>query len=132
MLIGDDSIIYFANQGAHTMFGYQQEELIHQRIDALIQPFFREEHKELIKKYFTDPLILNMGHHRKVTGVKKDGSEIPLEIGLDPIAPEWWDWSEGGGVIAVTNDLNRSLFEPAKKTPLPPLGPNDSGLPDNL
>jgi PAS domain S-box-containing protein len=86
MLMADrDRRITLVNRNAEALFGYSRAELLGQPLELLIPQRFRERHPELVANYFAAPQARAMGAGRELYGLRKDGSEVPIEIGLNPI-----------------------------------------------
>jgi len=77
--------IQFANLHAREMFGYRPEELIGKSVELLIPERFRSKHPGFRQGYLADSRARAMGVGRDLFGVRKDGREIPIEIGLNPV-----------------------------------------------
>jgi len=82
------------------LFGYMRDELIGQSVDRLVPERVRSAHPSYRAGFFTDPKTRPMGAGRDLYGVHKDGHEIPVEIGLNPLVTE-----EGTFVIASIIDI---------------------------
>jgi PAS domain S-box-containing protein len=78
-------LIVLANLETERMFGYGRNELIGQRIDVLVPDRARAEHGRHVSDYTGAPRLRPMGIGMELTGRRKDGSEIPVEISLSPI-----------------------------------------------
>tara|TARA_R110000823_G_scaffold171736_9_gene304225 strand:- start:76338 stop:77759 length:1422 start_codon:yes stop_codon:yes gene_type:complete len=86
MVIVDDSgNIVLANSSVEILFGYERNELLGQPIERLVPARFSEAHPQLRSSYLESPQARAMGHGRDLYGLHKSGSEIPVEIGLNPI-----------------------------------------------
>jgi PAS domain S-box-containing protein len=86
MLMADrDRRITLVNRNAEALFGYSREELMGQPLELLVPQRFRDRHPELVADFFTAPRARAMGAGRELFGLRKDGSEVPIEIGLNPI-----------------------------------------------
>ncbi len=85
VIIDDSGNILLANSSVETLFGYARNELLDQPIEQLVPDRFSHAHPELRSSYFIDPQTRAMGHGRDLFGLHKNGSEIPVEIGLNPI-----------------------------------------------
>src|SRR3990172_5037116 len=70
------------------MFGYPREELIGQPIEILVPSEFRDGHPGHRKRFFADPETRSLGAGRELYGLRKDGTQIPVEIGLNPLRTE--------------------------------------------
>ena len=85
LVLGRDGHIALVNARMETMFGYSREELIGMPVETLIPERFRGGHSELRTKFARAPQARPMGAGRDLFGQRKDGSEFPVEIGLNPI-----------------------------------------------
>jgi PAS domain S-box-containing protein len=83
--VNDTGIITFANSQAEKMFGYCRSELLNRPIDILIPPRVRAKHASLVQEFFSNAEVRQMaGSEADLFGVKKDASEFPVEIALNP------------------------------------------------
>jgi two-component system, LuxR family, sensor kinase FixL len=99
--------IVLVNARAEQVFGYPRAELVGRPIETLVPQRFRGHHAGLREIFFADPRPRAMGAGRDLYGVRKDGSEFPVEIGLNPIETD-----EGLMVIAAVVDITqRKLVE---------------------
>ena len=72
------------NRKTQELFGYSREELIGAAIELLVPERFRPQHPDLVAHFFHEPTTRSMGAGRDLHGRRKDGSEFPVEIGLNP------------------------------------------------
>ena len=84
LVANSDSEIIRLNPSAEKLFGYSKDELIGQKIEVLIPKRLAEKHVHQRTAYHQDPKARTMGSGRELFGLKKDGSEFPLEISLSP------------------------------------------------
>jgi PAS domain S-box-containing protein len=92
--------IVLANAETERLFGYSRAALLASRVEALVPVRFRDAHPGLRGGYMAAPKKRSMGAGRDVFGVRADGSEVPIEIGLNPIATE-----HGTFVLAAIVDI---------------------------
>lgn len=100
LLVDGKGIIQLLNPALLNTFGYQKEELIGQSMDILLPERYRENHAQLREGYTQKPSLRAMGSGRDLTGRHKNGTEIPIEIGLSPV-----DTSTGKLILAVVVDI---------------------------
>ena len=77
--------ITLVNTFAEELFGYDREELVGRAITELVPDRFKEHHPQLREAYFEHPVSRAMGKGRDLYGRKKNGEDIAVEIGLNPI-----------------------------------------------
>ncbi|HPF39025.1 MAG TPA: PAS domain S-box protein [Phycisphaerae bacterium] len=77
--------IQVMNRRFETMFGYARDELRNQPIEMLVPPEIRERHVGLRSDYLSAPSPRYMAQGRDLFGVRRNGTEFPVEIGLNPI-----------------------------------------------
>ncbi|RCS43231.1 PAS domain-containing sensor histidine kinase [Bremerella cremea] len=85
LLVASSGKIVRTNKRLEVLFGYAANELIGQTVEVLVPPEFREDHPDLRDAYFEVPTNRRMGTGRDLNGMRKDGTKIPVEIGLDPL-----------------------------------------------
>ena len=100
VMIDRAGIIVMVNTQAERAFGYSRTELVGQPVEMLLPERFRGHHPQLRKTFFADPQPRPMGAGRDLYGRKKDGSEFPVEIGLNPIETD-----EGPMVLSAIVDI---------------------------
>ena len=83
VVIDDRGIIRLANASAEKLFGYTRLELIGQSVDVLVPDNLVDAHKTLRTAYMRAPQTRSMGAGRDLNARRKDGSEFPVEIGLN-------------------------------------------------
>ncbi|HTT65687.1 MAG TPA: PAS domain S-box protein [Bryobacteraceae bacterium] len=77
--------IVLVNSYTEKLFGYSREELIGQPVEMLVPERFRDSHPGDRQRFLGEPQARSMGAGRDLYGRRKDGSEFPVEIGLNPI-----------------------------------------------
>jgi len=82
ILTGREGKIVLVNPAAERIFGYTADELIGKTIEVLIPEKFRPQHHGLRAGFYQEPSNRVMGHGRDLFGLKKDGSDIPVEVSL--------------------------------------------------
>src|SRR5437773_668870 len=100
IMVDSAGVISFANATAATVFGYPLSELIGRHIETLIPERFRDRHVGYRKGFLSQPSSRAMGVGRDLFGRRKDGSEFPVEVGLNPIHT-----TEGLFVLASVIDI---------------------------
>jgi two-component system sensor kinase FixL len=107
IMVNQEGQITLANQQAEKTFGYPREELLGRPIEMLVPERLRSGHQGVRHDYLCDPQARPMGVGRELFGRRKDGSEVPVEIGLSPIHT-----SKGLLVLASIVDITeRKLAE---------------------
>jgi two-component system sensor kinase FixL len=92
--------IVMVNAEAERVFGYKRAELLGQPVEMLVPARFRDHHPGMRTAFFADPRPRAMGAGRDLYGLKSDGSEFPVEIGLNPIETD-----EGTMVLSAIVDI---------------------------
>lgn len=99
--------IVLVNREVERLFGYSREELVGQSVDVLVPERLQAAHPSLRHSFVTAPQARAMGAGRELFGRHKDGSEVPIEIGLTPVHTD-----EGLFVISSIVDISaRKLAE---------------------
>lgn len=100
VMISEDGRIVLVNALVEKVFSYERTELVGQPIEALLPERFRQEHSTHRKHFSGDARARAMGEGRKLFGRRKDGSEVPVEVDLNPIRTR-----EGLFVVASVIDV---------------------------
>lgn len=87
--------IVLANPQSCLLFGYTQNELLGNPIEMLVPERFRPQHQNDRMKFSADPKARHINAARELVGLRKDGTEFPVEISLSPLATT-------GGTFAIS------------------------------
>jgi PAS domain S-box-containing protein len=77
--------ITLMNSAAEEMFGYKRQEVLGREIEILIPQKIRKHHPDNTKGYMKKPSVRYFGGTNYLHAVRKDGTEFPVEIGLNPV-----------------------------------------------
>ena len=96
--------IKVANVASARLFGYEVDELIGRPIEVLVAPRAQGRHPALSEAFLDAPAARPMGNGSELYGLRKDGSEIPVEVNLTPI-----EWEGEAYVLGSIVDLSARL-----------------------
>ena len=92
--------IVLVNREVERLFGYPREELLGRSVETLVPERFRQGHAGFRGAFVGDPKVRSMGAGRDLYALRKDGAEVPVEIGLTPVVTD-----EGMFVLASIVDI---------------------------
>ena len=101
LVIDRAGTIVLANARLEKLFGYEHDELIGHRVEMLLPEHFRNRHPKFRIDFFADAQARPMGAGRDLRGLRKDGTEVPIEIGLNPL-----ETAEGIFVLSSVVDIS--------------------------
>jgi PAS domain S-box-containing protein len=102
LIVDRQGVILRVNRQAETIFGYGPNELLGSPIEDLVPARLRKAHQSHQERFHAAAHSRPMGFDRELAAVRKDGREIPVEIGLAPLnTPE-----NESGVVAVVRDIS--------------------------
>jgi PAS domain S-box-containing protein len=102
LLMNRSGTIELVNAQIEKLFGYARSELLGRHIETLIPERFRHSDAEFREDFFGEPRPRAMGAGRDLYGLRKDGSEVPIEVGVTPL-----DTSDGEFILSSIVDLSQ-------------------------
>jgi PAS domain S-box-containing protein len=85
ILVSSNGIIQLINKQTENYFGYNRDELIGNKIEILVPDAIGIRHVNLHSDFTSNPTTRHMGAGLDLFGLRKDGTKIPVEVGLNPI-----------------------------------------------
>jgi PAS domain S-box-containing protein len=85
LMVDPSGVVSLVNATAASILGYERAELIGRPVEILLPQPLRARHVDDRVAFQTDPVQRKMGAGRDLFAVRKDGREIPVEIGLTPL-----------------------------------------------
>jgi len=105
LVVDQSGTIALANDFLLAQFGYSDAmELIGKKMEILIPKRYHHQHVSDRGHYMEHPVTRPMGIGRNLFGIKKDSSEIPLEISLSS-----YNNDEGVFSIAFISDISQRI-----------------------
>ncbi len=104
IMVSDRGRIVLVNAEAERAFGYSRDELLSMSVEQLLPEQSRQAHRGFREVFFGTPARRAMGAGRELFGLRKDGTEMPIEIGLNPITV-----GEEHFVLASVIDISERL-----------------------
>lgn len=86
--VDDRGIIRLVNAAVERQLGYGRDKILGQPVDLLVPEAFRAAHGGHRADFMRGPTPRMMGAGRDLNAVAKDGSLVPVEIGLNPVERE--------------------------------------------
>ena len=102
LVVDADGLIEISNPAAERMLGYDRGELVGRSVDTLLPESMRAQHRNLREQFMGAPETRQMGAGRELAAVRKDGSVVPVEVGLNP-------YSDQGRPLVLASLIDLSL-----------------------
>jgi PAS domain S-box-containing protein len=104
IVVNQQGLIVLANRQTTVMFGYPREEMLGAPVELLIPSRYRRDHVKHRQGFFKKPEQRAMAARRNLFGLRKDGSEFPVEASLSPFPT-----TEGLVVVSTVRDISERV-----------------------
>ncbi|MCB0918839.1 MAG: PAS domain S-box protein [Actinobacteria bacterium] len=100
VVVNADGDIQLVNRQVERVLGWDRSELVGQSVETLLPSRFRAGHPALRRGFMESPGVRPMGVARVLEALRRDGSELPVEVYLSPLETD-----QGTLVIAALRDV---------------------------
>ncbi len=100
VIVAEDGLITLVNKQTEALFGFTRDELVGRPVETLVPQRLHGRHIAHRDGFFTAPTVRPMGVDLDLFGVRRDGSEFPVEISLSPLRTD-----QGLMVCAAIRDV---------------------------
>lgn len=104
IVVDSDGIIQYFNRQAESWFGYQRSEILGESSDILVPVRFRLLHLGYRQRYMSNPRKRSMSSRRDILVRRKDETEFPIAIALNPLHIEGKMF-----IVAVIRDITKQV-----------------------
>ncbi len=80
--------LVYVNARLEGLFGYGRDELLGRAVEVLVPERFRAAHTGHYRAFFAAPGVRRMGEGMRLVGLRRDGSEFPVDVALSPLATD--------------------------------------------
>jgi PAS domain S-box-containing protein len=101
IMTDENGKITLVNRQAEILFGYSKDEMLNQTMELFVPERFRGNHPQHRNNYQAVPVKRNFGAEWDLYAMRKDGTEFPVEIGLNPIST-----NKGHKVLSTIVDIS--------------------------
>lgn len=99
LLVDSGGRIVFANEATEQLFGHPRTELVGELVEILVPRRYHPRHASDREDYSANPRRRPMGMGLELHGVRRDGTEFPVEISLAPMSS-----GENRQTVAIVRD----------------------------
>jgi two-component system sensor kinase FixL len=85
LIVNTQGLITLVNRQAETVFAYSRDELVGMSVDRLVPHRYHGRHVDERARYTAHPSVRQIGTGGDLFALRKDGSEVPIEVALSPI-----------------------------------------------
>ncbi|MFN8133527.1 MAG: PAS domain S-box protein [Solirubrobacteraceae bacterium] len=100
LVVGADGRVEVVNPAAAGMYGYRPDEVLGLSVAMLIPPASRARYQAALARGGLAAIGAEFGRDRRTTGVRKDGSEFPIELSISQTGPD-----ADGRLLAIVRDV---------------------------
>jgi diguanylate cyclase (GGDEF)-like protein/PAS domain S-box-containing protein len=105
IIVGDgQGHVVLANGHAQLLFGYGADELVGRDAQLLLPKRLHAEYRALRDEFLHAPAGRKMDAGQQLFGLRKDGTEVPIEIGLNPV-----ETRRGAFVLVAIVDITQRI-----------------------
>jgi len=101
IVIDNNESINLINKSTENLFGYTREEILGKSVNIIIPERYRSKFQSYVDSFFNNSLSKPIGLEMDLHGLKKDGSEFPIEVNLG-----WVDLNGNTVIISTIRDLS--------------------------
>lgn len=104
IVVDENHRMIAVNTALSRMFGYDPHELKGEPLNTLIPVYYEAAHTKDVSNFIKKGEKRRMGHGRDIFGLKKDGTQFPVEAGLNP-----FEWEGKRYVMSLIIDVSIRL-----------------------
>jgi two-component system, LuxR family, sensor kinase FixL len=124
--IDERGIVQMVNPAAERMFGYTAGEMVGRNVSMLMPSPYRDEHDGYLANYCRTREAKIIGIGREVIGLRKDGSEFPLDLAVSEVVSDGTRMFTG--IIRDITDRKRNEARLVQSERLAAIGQMVTGL----
>src|SRR5215216_640368 len=88
VVVDQQGVIQLVNSQTEKLFGYDRLEIVGQPVENMVPKRFRRKHVRHREGYYVEHPVRPMGIGLELFGLRKNGSEFPIELSLSPLEIE--------------------------------------------
>ncbi|HEX4979278.1 MAG TPA: PAS domain S-box protein [Acidimicrobiales bacterium] len=101
LVVDETGAIRDANAQVSAVLGYERDELLGRQLETLLPTRFRDQHQANRLHYFADPHARSMGVGLELFALRKDGTEIPVDVALGSVVDD-----DRAAAVAFVRDIS--------------------------